>query len=92
MKFKGFQTMIHPGEILLKDFIEPKKLSQRQFAIQIKWSTKRLNELVLGKRGISAQSAIELSRFLGTSPEFWMSLQNQWDLYKYQVKQQNLNR
>jgi addiction module HigA family antidote len=77
---------IHPGEILLEEFLVPMNLSQRQFARKLGWTTAKLNELVNGKRGITADSALDLAEALGTSPEVWMNLQMMWDLNKAEEK------
>ena len=77
---------IHPGEILLEEFLRPAHLSQRQFAAKLGWTTARLNELVKGKRGVTADSALDLARALGTSPELWMNLQMAWDLRRAEVR------
>jgi addiction module HigA family antidote len=71
----------HPGEILLHEFLSPLNLSQVELAGKIKVPIQRINTLVNGKRGVTAETAILLSRQLGTSPEFWMNLQASWDLY-----------
>lgn len=71
---------IHPGEMLLEEFLKPKKISQRRFAQQLGWTAAKLNELIKGKRGITADSAIDLSDALKTSPEVWMNLQMLFDL------------
>ncbi|MBI3153100.1 MAG: HigA family addiction module antidote protein [Chloroflexi bacterium] len=71
---------IHPGEVLLEEFIKPMNLSQNRLAIDIGVDTRRINEVVLGKRSITADTALRLSRFFGNSPQFWMGLQNQYDL------------
>ncbi len=71
---------IHPGEVLLEEFIKPMKLSQNRLAIDIGVDTRRINEIVLGKRAITADTALRLSRFFGNSPQFWMGLQSQYDL------------
>jgi addiction module HigA family antidote len=76
------QNPIHPGEILLEEFLVPMNLSQRQFARKLGWTTAKLNEVVNGKRGITADSALDLADALGTSPEVWMNLQMMWDLNK----------
>lgn len=70
----------HPGEILLEEFIIPKKLSQVDLARNIKVPVQRINTLINGKRDMTPETAILLSRFLKTSPEFWMNLQTQRDL------------
>lgn len=80
MKFIKFANPFHPGEILLEEFLRPKNMSQREFAKQLSWSTRKLNEIVKGKRGISAFTAIDLAKALGTTPEYWLNLQRTWDL------------
>ena len=74
----------HPGEILLEEFIEPKGLTQAAFAEQLGWTRARLNELVRGKRGVTAESALDLAGALGTSPKLWMNLQATFDLDRVQ--------
>ena len=71
---------IHPGEVLLDEFIKPMNLSQNRLAIDIGVDGRRINEIVLGKRAITADTALRLSRFFGNSPQFWMELQTQYDL------------
>jgi len=71
---------IHPGEVLLEEFIKPMTLSQNRLAIDIGVDTRRINEIVLGKRAVTADTALRLSRFFGNSPQFWMGLQAQYDL------------
>jgi addiction module HigA family antidote len=71
---------VHPGEILLEEFIKPMGLSQNRLAIDIGVDTRRINEIVLGKRAITADTALRLARFFGSSPQFWMGLQSQYDL------------
>jgi antitoxin HigA-1 len=71
---------IHPGEVLLEEFIKPMSLSQNRLAIDIGVDTRRINEIVLGKRAVTADTALRLARFFGNSPEFWMGLQTQYDL------------
>ena len=70
----------HPGEILLEEFLEPKGMTQAEFARQLGWTKARLNELIRGKRGITAASALDLADALGTSPKLWMNLQATYDL------------
>lgn len=71
---------VHPGEVLLHDFLEPMELSQNKLAVEIKVPPRRINEIVLGKRGITADTALRLSLFFGTSPDLWLNLQNQYAL------------
>lgn len=70
----------HPGAILLNEFLEPLNLTQRALAIHLGIPIQRVNEIVRGKRGISANTAWLLSEALDTSPEFWLNLQNHHDL------------
>ena len=74
----------HPGEVLLTEFLEPLGMTQRALASGVQAPYQRINEIVRGKRGITPSTALRLSRFFGTSPGFWMSLQLRWDLYHAQ--------
>ena len=71
---------IHPGEVLLEEFLKPMDISQNRLALNIGVPPRRINEIVLGKRGITADTALRLARFFGTSAEFWTGLQSQYDL------------
>ena len=71
---------VHPGEVLLEEFLKPMGLSQNRLAIDIGVPSRRINEIVLHKRGISADTALRLARFFGTSPQFWLGLQSDYDL------------
>ena len=71
---------VHPGEILLTEFLEPLGLSQYRLARSISVPARRINEIVHGERRISADTALRLSRFFGTSERFWMDLQARYDL------------
>ena len=71
---------VHPGEILLEEFLKPLDLSQNALARTIDVPPRRINEIVLGKRGISADTAMRLARALGTSERFWLGLQADYDL------------
>ena len=70
----------HPGEILLEEFLAPAGITQSAFAEKIGWTRARLNELIKGKRGISAEAALDLAEVLGTSAKLWMNLQATYDL------------
>jgi len=72
----------HPGEILLEEFLEPMGLTQTEFARRVGWTRARLNELIRGKRGITAEAALDLAETLGTSAKLWMNLQATYDLDK----------
>ncbi len=71
---------IHPGEILMEDFIEGFGITQNKLAVSIGVPPRRINEIVHGKRGITADTAIRLARYFGTSEELWMSLQANYEL------------
>ncbi len=71
---------IHPGEILLEEFLEPMGISQYKLAKDISVPPRRINEIVQGKRSISANTALRLSRYFGLSERFWLNLQSRYDL------------
>ena len=71
---------IHPGEILLEEFLKPFEISQYRLAKDISVSARRINEIVHGKRSITANTALRLSRYFGTSERFWLNLQIRHDL------------
>jgi antitoxin HigA-1 len=71
----------HPGEMLLAEFLNPMQLSQRDLAQAIAVPYQRINEIVNGRRGITPSTALRLAQFFGMSPDFWMNLQQRWDLY-----------
>ncbi len=71
---------VHPGEVLMEEFLKPIELSQHRLALSIGVDARRINEIVLGKRRVTADTALRLSRFFGTSPQFWMGLQSDYDL------------
>ena len=71
----------HPGEMLLKEFLEPSRITQLELARHLGWTYARLNEIINGRRGITADSALALGDALGTGPEFWLNLQRDWNLW-----------
>ena len=71
---------VHPGEVLLEEFLRPMGLSQNRLALAIRVHPRRINEIVLGKRSITADTALRLARYFGTSPQFWLGLQTDYDL------------
>jgi addiction module HigA family antidote len=79
MRNKDFPPL-HPGEVLLEEFIKPMGLSQHQLALSMRVSSQKINDIVRGKRAITADTALRLSVALGTSAEFWMGLQSDYDL------------
>ena len=72
--------LVHPGEILRDEFLSPMDLSVYRLAQAIKVSRSRLNDLVLGRRGVTTDTALRLGRYFGTTPEFWINLQTRYDL------------
>jgi addiction module HigA family antidote len=70
----------HPGDVIQQKFITPKKWTQGEFADKLGWPLTRVNKLINGKGGITADSAIDLSKVLGTKPEYWMNLQMEYEL------------
>jgi len=71
---------VHPGEVLLEEFLKPLDISQYRLAKSMSVPPRRINEIVLGKRNVSADTALRLGRYFGTSEEFWLNLQTQYDL------------
>lgn len=80
VKSSNLLKPIHPGEILLEEFLNPLEVSQYRLAKDISVPPRRINEIVHEKRGISADTALRLSRFFGTSENFWINLQSRYDL------------
>ncbi len=73
-------TPIHPGEVLLEDFLTPLDVTQHHLAVSIGVPPRRINEIVHGKRRISADTALRLARYFGTTDRFWLNLQTRYDL------------
>lgn len=73
-------TPIHPGEVLMEEFLEPLKVSQNRLAVAIGVPPRRINEIVHGKRRITADTALRLARYFGTTDRFWLNLQTRFDL------------
>jgi antitoxin HigA-1 len=71
---------IHPGEILLEEYLKPMGISQYRLARSLSVPPRRINEIVHGKRGMSADTGLRLARFFGTSERFWLNLQTRYDL------------
>lgn len=77
---KRISSPMHPGETLLLEFLEPMELSQYALAKAIGVPPRRINEIVLGKRAVSAETALRLGRYFGMEPQFWLNLQARYDL------------
>jgi len=71
----------HPGEMLLEEFLEPLGMSQTELAERIRVSYPRVNEIINGKRGVTPDTALRLAKLFGTTPEFWLNGQRNWDLW-----------
>jgi antitoxin HigA-1 len=71
---------LHPGEVLLEEFMRPLGISQNQLGRDLNVSPRRINEIVHGQRGITADTALRLAEYFGTSPQFWMGLQSDYEL------------
>ncbi|MBZ0170583.1 XRE family transcriptional regulator [Candidatus Methylomirabilis lanthanidiphila] len=80
-RLPGHRAPTHPGEMLLEEFLKPLGVSQSAFAIRLGISFPRLNEIVRGKRAVTPDTALRLGRVLGTSADFWLGLQQDWDLW-----------
>ena len=80
---------IHPGEILIEEFLEPMGISQYRLAKDINVPPRRINEIVLGKRAITPDTALRLSRYFGLSERFWINLQTRYDIEVEQDRLQN---
>lgn len=74
----------HPGEMLSEEFLGPMRMTQRRLANEIGVPCQRINEIVLGRRGVTPSTALRLAKFFNTSPGFWMNLQLRWDLHRAQ--------
>lgn len=84
------RSPIHPGEMLLEEFLNPMHLTQRELADAIQVPDQRINEIVNGERGITPSIALRLSKFFGMSADFWMNLQLRWDLYRVNKEEQEV--
>jgi addiction module HigA family antidote len=79
----------HPGEILLEEFLIPMGISQSALARELHTSFRAINEIVNQKRGITTEMSLRLSRYFGTTPQLWLNLQNQYDLYRIAHKKES---
>jgi addiction module HigA family antidote len=78
---------IHPGEVLMKEFLEPLGVTQHRLAVQIGVPPRRINEIVHGKRRVTADTALRLARYFGTTDRFWLNLQTRFDI---EIEKDNL--
>ncbi len=84
MRIPTHREPIHPGEMLLEEFLKPMELTQRELAHGIHVPYQRINEIVNRRRGVTPATALRLAKFFGMSAGFWMNLQLRWDLYQAQ--------
>ena len=85
MSTRDFEP-IHPGEVLLEEFLKPMEITQYRLAKDISVPQRRIGEIVQGRRGITADTALRLGRFFGMDPQFWLNLQNRYDLLRAREK------
>ena len=83
-----YRPPVHPGEMLLEEFLQPMGLTQRELATAIHVPYQRVNEIINGKRGITPSTALRLGKFFGMTAAFWLNLQLRWDLYYAQQTEQ----
>jgi addiction module HigA family antidote len=76
----AIMSPVHPGEVLQEEYLDPLGLTQHRVAVAINVPPRRINEIVHGKRGITADTALRLARFFGTTERFWLNLQGRYDL------------
>lgn len=81
------RTPTHPGEMLLLEFLEPLGITQRELSDAIDVPYQRVNEIVNGRRGLTASTALRLAKYFGTTSGFWMNLQARWDLFHAQRRE-----
>lgn len=79
-----FRKPTHPGEILAEDFLKPMGISQTKLAVHLGWSHAKVNEIIHGKRGVSIEAALAFADAFGTSAQFWINLQMNYDLWEAQ--------
>jgi addiction module HigA family antidote len=82
------QVTTHPGEVLSEEFLKPLKTSQHKLALEIRVPATRIGEIVHGRRVITPETSLRLARYFGTSPEFWLNLQQTFDLSKVRAEQE----
>ncbi len=82
--------LIHPGEILSEDFLKPMKISPYKLSKEIKINQTRISEIIKGKRGITVDTALRLSKFFGNSVEFWLNLQSHYEIEKAKEKMSDI--
>lgn len=80
----------HPGQMLLKEFLEPMGITQKEFSDHLGWTYARLNEIINGHRGVSAESALAFSDAFKIEPQFWLNLQQNWDLWHAMKEHKNI--
>jgi addiction module HigA family antidote len=93
MRVPKYRPPTHPGEILIQDFLEPLGITQAELAQAIHVPYQRINELVNKKRGVTPSTALRLAKYFGNSPDFWLNLQHNWEIYHVlQAEAEDLNK
>lgn len=82
VRIPKFREPTHPGEMLLKEFLVPMSITQRDLSKAIHVPYQRINEIINGRRGITPSTALRLAKYFGMSEDFWMNMQLRWDLYR----------
>jgi len=85
-KFSNVTT--HPGVVLLEEFLKPLSISQNKLAMDIHVPATRIGEIVHGRRSVTAETALRLAQYFGTSPEFWLNLQQSYDLSRVRIQEE----
>lgn len=88
VRIPKFREPTHPGEMLLKEFLLPMSISQRNLASAIHVPYQRINEIINGKRGITPSTALRLARYFGMTEDFWMNVQLRWDLFRAKLSEE----
>ena len=83
-----FREPVHPGEMLMEEFLEPMHITQRELSNAIHVPYQRINEIINGRRGITPSTALRLARYFGMSEDFWMNMQLRWDLYRARLSEE----
>lgn len=87
--FKNGMRPVHPGEILREDYLEPLGMSANALAGALKVPSSRINDIVRRRRGVTADTALRLARYFGSTPQFWLNLQSTWELRTAEIEEGN---
>jgi antitoxin HigA-1 len=84
VRIPKYREPVHPGEMLMAEFLEPMQITQRELSNALHVPYQRINEIINGRRGITPSTALRLAKYFGMSEDFWMNMQLRWDLYRAQ--------